>query len=51
MESNRNYYLRRALIETAAARSALTPGGAARRMQLAETFAAKAREYEGVPAG
>ena len=51
MESNRNYYLRRALIEAAGARSALTPGGAARRMQLAETFAAKAREFGAVQAG
>lgn len=45
MESNRNYYLRRAAIEAVAARSALTPKAAERRAQLAEVFAEKARMY------
>ena len=44
VESNGRYYMRRAALEAAAARQAVTPEAAMRRQALAENFARKARE-------
>jgi uncharacterized membrane protein len=46
MESDRRYYARRALEELRAASRAITPEAKARRRELAELFASKARSCQ-----
>jgi hypothetical protein len=46
MESNQRYYARRAIQETIAARTALTPQARERHLILAEGFSRKAGQSE-----
>lgn len=48
MESSVRFYSRRAAIETAAAKHALTEAGRVRRLQLAELYLNKVRDLGGL---
>ena len=50
MESNQRYYARRAIQETIAARTALTPQAGERHLMLAEGFSRKAGQGESLVA-